>query len=92
MSEMRLDDAPVQVSDTGAAGGTAAANWLDRWIYIAQVVPRVQAERQPESAMAMTPEPESSGIPHFVVILAFFAFLLIFATIEILLRNDQQQK
>jgi len=92
MSEMRLDDAPVQVSDTGAAGGTAAANWLDRWIDIAQVVPRVQAERQPESAMAMTPEPESSGIPHFVVILAFFAFLLIFATIEILLRNDQQQK
>jgi hypothetical protein len=38
------------------------------------------------------PEPVSTGMPHFVVILAFFAFLLIFATIEILLRNDEQQK
>ncbi|MFX4435587.1 hypothetical protein ABTA38_19795, partial [Acinetobacter baumannii] len=49
MSEMRPEDAPVRVSGAGAAGGTAAANWLDRWIEIAQVVPRVQAERQPES-------------------------------------------
>ncbi len=89
---MRPDDAPVRVSDAGAAGGSASANWLDRWIDIAQVVPRVPAERQPESAMAVTSEPESSGLPHFVVILAFFAFLLIFATIEILLRNDERQK
>src|ERR1700712_2626084 len=30
MSEMLPGDAPVQVSDAGAAGGAAAANWLDR--------------------------------------------------------------
>lgn len=86
-------DAPVQVSETGAAGGAAAANWLDRWIDIIQVVPRVQADRPSQPATASSaPEPESSGIPHFVVILAFFAFLLIFATIEIMLRNNERQK
>jgi hypothetical protein len=31
-------------------------------------------------------------MPHVLVILAFFAFLLIFATFEILLRNDEQHK
>jgi hypothetical protein len=31
-------------------------------------------------------------MPHIIVVLAFFAFLLIFATIEILFRNDEQQK
>jgi hypothetical protein len=93
MSEMLPDDAPAQALGAAAAGGVAAVNWLDRWIDIAQVVPRVQAERQPEPATASpVPESESGGMPHFVVILAFFAFLLIFATIEILLRNDEQQK
>ena len=78
----------------GAAGGAAAANWLDRWIDITQVVPRPQTERQSEPATASpaAPSPKSGSIPHFVVILAFFAFLLIFATIEIMLRNDERQK
>lgn len=93
MSEMLPGDVPVRVSDASTAGGAAAANWLDRWIDIIQVVPRVQADRQSQPAMASpAPEPESSGIPHFVVILAFFAFLLIFATIEIMLRNNERQK
>ena len=93
MSELLPADAPVQVSDAGAAGGAAASTWGDRWIDIAQVRPRVQAERQGEPVTASpVPESESAGMPHFVVILAFFAFLLIFATIEILLRNDEQQK
>jgi hypothetical protein len=93
MSEMLPNDASVRVSDAGAAGGAAASNWLDRWIDIIQVVPRPHIERQPEPAAASpAPEPESGSMPHFVVILAFFAFLLIFATIEILLRNDEQQK
>ena len=87
MSEMLPDNAAAQTL------GAAATNWLDRWIDVAQVVPRVQAEGRSEPAMVSpVPEPESSGIPHFVVILAFFAFLLIFATIEILLRNDERQK
>ncbi len=90
MSEMLPDEAPARAPD---AGGTAAANWLHRWIDIEQVVPRAQTERKSEPVMASpVPESESGGIPHFVVILAFFAFLLIFATIEILLRNDEQQK
>jgi hypothetical protein len=91
MSEMQPDDAPVQASDVRAD----PASWLDRWIDIAQVAPRPQTERQSESAMAspvLATEPESGGMPHVVFILAFFAFLLIFATIEILLRNDEQQK
>lgn len=93
MSEMLPDDAAPRVADATAAGGAASPSWLDRWIDIAQVVPRPHAERRSEPAMASpVPEPEASGIPHFVVILAFFAFLLIFATIEILLRNDEQQK
>ena len=95
MSEMQPEDAPVQAPDARAAGRAASANWLDRWIDIAQVAPRPQTERQSEPAMAapvLAAEPESGGMPHVVVILAFFAFLLIFATIEILLRNDEQQK
>jgi hypothetical protein len=91
MSEMLPDDVPVEVPDARVA----SANWLDRWIDIAQVVPRHEIERQSEPATAspvLAAEPESGGMPHFVVILAFFAFLLIFATIEILLRNDEQQK
>lgn len=93
MSEMRPDEAPVRVSDARGAAGATSANWQDRWIDIAQVVPPLQTERRSEPAMASpVSETESGGIPHFVVILAFFAFLLIFATIEILLRNDEQQK
>jgi hypothetical protein len=95
MSEMRPDDAAVQAAGAYASGAAASANWLDRWIDIAQVAPRPQTERQSEPAMVapvLAAEPESGGMPHFVVILAFFAFLLIFATIEILLRNDEQQK
>lgn len=93
MSEMLPDDAPVEAPDASAADGVASANWLHRWIDIAQVVPRPQTERQSVPTMASpVPESESSGMPHFVVILAFFAFLLIFAMIEILLRNDEQQK
>jgi hypothetical protein len=95
MSEMLPGDAPVEASNAGVASGAAATSWLDRWIDIAQVVPRPQTERQSEPANAspvLAAEPESGGMPHFVVILAFFAFLLIFATIEILLRNDEQQK
>jgi hypothetical protein len=95
MSEMEPDAASVPAPDARGAGGAASANWLDRWIDIAQVAPRRQTERQPEPAVAspvLAAEPESGGMPHFVVILAFFAFLLIFATIEILLRNDEQQK
>ncbi|WP_157676246.1 hypothetical protein [Afipia sp. GAS231] len=92
---MRPDDAPAQAPDAGAAGGANSANWLDRWIDIVQVVPRRQTERQSEPAAAspvLAAEPESGGMPHVVVVLAFFAFLLVFATIEILLRNDEQQK
>lgn len=95
MSEMLPDDAPARAPDTRSAGGAASPNWLDRWIDIAQVAPRPQTERPSEPAMvspALAAESESAGVPHFVVILAFFAFLLIFATIEILLRNDEQQK
>jgi hypothetical protein len=95
MSEMLPGDAPVQAPDPRAVGGAGSANWLDRWIDIRQVVPRPQTERQSEPTIAspvLAADAESGGMPHFVVILAFFAFLLIFATIEILLRNDEQQK
>jgi hypothetical protein len=98
MSEMLPDDGAVQapgVQMAGAAAAVVGANWLDRWIDIAQVVPRVQTERQSVPAIVSpvpAPEPESGGMPHVVVVLAFFAFLLIFATIEILFRNDEQQK
>jgi hypothetical protein len=95
MSEMRPDDAPVEAPDTRAAGGVASANWLQRWIDIEQVVPRVRTERPSEPTIAspvLAAEPESGGMPRVVVVLAFFAFLLIFATFEILLRRDEQQK
>lgn len=92
---MLPDDARVQASDAPGANGAASADWLHRWIDIPQVVPRAPTEPKSAPAMAspvLAAEPESGGLPHFVVILAFFAFLLIFATIEILLRNDEQQK
>ena len=52
MSEMLPGDAPVEASNAGVASGAAATSWLDRWIDIAQVVPRSQTERQPEPATA----------------------------------------
>lgn len=96
-SEMLPDDGPVQVAGAQIAASVAAvgASWLDRWIDIVPVVPQLQAERQSGPAVAspvLASEPESGGMPHIVVVLAFFAFLLIFATIEILFRNDEQQK
>ena len=92
---MLPDDGLVQATNARATSGAASANWMDRWIDIAQVVPRTQSERQSEPTMASpvpVPDSESGGLPHFVVVLAFFAFLLIFATIEILFRNDEQQR
>jgi hypothetical protein len=94
-SEMLPEDAPVQVPVAQLAAGAAAfgASWLDRWIDIVPVVPQLRAESGPAVASpALASEPESGGMPHIIVVLAFFAFLLIFATIEILFRNDEQQK
>ena len=95
MSEMLPDAAPAQTPDRRAADVAASAVWPYRWIDIPQVVPRPQTVPQSEPVMAspvLAAEHDSGGMPHVVIILAFFAFLLIFATIEILLRNDEQQK
>lgn len=100
MSKMRPDDEPVQTPGLQAPGvqvadAVATVNWQDRWIEVAQVVPRVAAEPRPASAAASAAaaaEPESGGMPHIVVVLAFFAFLMIFATIEILFRSDEKQR
>jgi hypothetical protein len=95
MSEMLPDDAPVAAPDTRAASVAASTNWLDRWIDIAQVAPRPSIERQSDLAIAspaLAADSESGGLPHIVVVLAFFAFLLIFATIEILFRNDEERR
>ena len=94
-SEMLPDDGPVDVPGAQIASSVAAvgASWLDRWIDIVPVVPQLRAESGSAVASpALASESDSSGMPHFVVVLAFFAFLLIFATIEILFRNDEQQK
>ena len=90
---MLPDDAPAQAPTLARQ-----AEPLPQTGWIAGSISRrscraFQTERQPEPAMTSpAPEPKSSGIPHFVVILAFFAFLLIFATIEIMLRNNERQK
>ena len=92
---MLPDDGPVDVPGAQIASSVAAvgASWLDRWIDIVPVVPQLRAESGSAVASpALASESDSSGMPHFVVVLAFFAFLLIFATIEILFRNDEQQK
>jgi len=95
-SEMLPEDAPVAAPAAREADRADSANWRHRWVDISQVVPRRRTERQLEPGLAASvPALESSvsgGLPHVVVILAFFAFLLIFATIEILLRNGRQQK
>jgi hypothetical protein len=101
MSEMLPDDGRVPTPVVLAVSGTAeiGANWLDRWVEIVPVIPP-QTQRSPEPAAAETPtaspvlarEPESAGMPHIVVALAFFAFVLIFATVEILLRNDEEKR
>ena len=94
-SEMLPDDGPVQLpgAQIAASAATFGASWLDRWIDIVPVVPQLRAESGPVvTSPTLASEPESGGMPHIIVILAFFAFLLIFATIEILFRNDEQQK
>jgi hypothetical protein len=94
-SEMLPDDGPVQVPGVQIASSAAAvgASWMDRWIDIVPVMPQLRADSGPSvTSPALASEPESGGIPHFIVVLAFFAFLLIFATIEILFRKDEQHK
>ena len=92
---MLPDEIPARLASAQAAGNAASPNWRDRWIEIAQVVPRSEPERPAKAAVlssAAAADPEPSNMPHFVVILAFFAFLLIFATIEILFRNNDEQQ
>ena len=94
-SEMLPDDDPIELpgAQIASSWAVAGASWLDRWIDIVPVVPQLRADSGPAvTSPALASEPDSSGMPHFVVVLAFFAFLLIFATIEILFRNDEQQK
>ncbi|MEO8321569.1 MAG: hypothetical protein ABJA75_16630 [Bradyrhizobium sp.] len=94
-SEMLPDDGPVQLpgAQIAASAATFSASWLDRWIDIVPVVPQLRAESgHAVASPTLASEPEAASMPHIVVVLAFFAFLLIFATIEILFRNDEQQK
>ena len=73
----------------------ASVAWRDRWVEFAQNEPPSQAERrleQREIASAPLPrEVEPRVKPYFLVLLAFFGFMMIFATIEIVLRNEQRK-
>jgi len=80
------DDPPVQAPAARAAGSAASTNWLHRWVDIEQVVPAPKPNG--------SPNPRGVGSCSRARIrirqdcrtlsssLAFFAFLLIFATIE----------
>jgi len=92
-SELLRDDGLPQKIAAPAVNRGASTNWQDRWIEIAQVMPRAEPERKSAVTLSTAAaEPEPNNMPHFVVILAFFAFLLIFATIEILFRNNDGQQ
>lgn len=90
---MLPDDGLPQNAAAPTMNRAASTNWQDRWIEIAQVMPRSEPERKSAVTLSTAAaEPEPSNLPHFVVILAFFAFLLIFATIEILFRNNDERQ
>jgi hypothetical protein len=91
-SEMLPDDG-LQAPSIQTTSSIASANWLDRWIDIVPVVPRADIERQPVNAPAvLARESEPSVTPRMVIVLAFFALVLILATIEILFRNNEQER
>jgi hypothetical protein len=102
MSEMLPTDAPVFRSAAAAfpaaafpimepgEAQSAALNWLDRWVDVAQVFPRNNPSRAEAPATSVAPASAAKAEPLVTpmrVILAFLAIALIIGVIEILFRS-----
>jgi hypothetical protein len=101
MSEMSPDDGPVQTlgaRTTGDYDGSGAAavvaDWLDRWVDIAQVAPQPLAERKPAPTVASPDIGHQSElmVTPRDVILVFLAVVLTLAAVEFLFRNSIYQR
>ena len=96
MSELLPNQPPVKPSGAGTLQGdgekndavAVRANWLDRWVDVAQIAPRAVAVSNPNSAVAsLTDESRSEPIvTSRGVIVVCLGFLLIFVTVEFLFR------
>jgi len=93
MSEMLPADAPVFRSAAAApiiepseAPVAQGADWLDRWVDIVQVFPRINASG---AAVPVAPQPAKFEplVTPVRVILAFLAIILMIGVIEILFRS-----
>ena len=96
MSEMLPTDAPVfrsaaavevplQTDQTDAQ--PEGPNWLDRWVEIVQVFPRIQASHAAASTSSSSPQKLEPMVTPVRVLLAFLAIALIIGVIEILFRG-----
>jgi hypothetical protein len=93
MSEMLPTDAPVFRSaavvevplqtDVQPEG----PNWLDRWVEIVQVFPRIQTSQAAPATSTSSPEKFEPMVTPIRVLLAFLAIALIIGVIEILFRR-----
>jgi hypothetical protein len=74
---------PIEVQSDGPAQG---ANWLDRWVEIVQVFPRINTS---SAAVPVAPQPPRFEplVTPVRVLLAFLAIALTLAVIEILFRS-----
>jgi hypothetical protein len=95
MSEMLPTDAPVFRSAAAIEvplqtdAQPEGANWLDRWVEIVQVFPRIQTSHAAVAAVTSPSQPEKIEpmVTPVRVLLAFLAIALIIGVIEILFRR-----
>jgi hypothetical protein len=95
MSEMLPTDAPVFRSAAAIEvplqtdAQPEGPNWLDRWVEVIPVFPRIQASHAAAAAVTSPSQPEKIEpmVTPVRVLLAFLAIALIIGVIEILFRS-----
>lgn len=88
MSEMLPDETRVLAADSRQADSdsNASANWLNRWVDIAQIRGRLVTETKPELVGSL-PVVESPMITPRIVILVCFGLLIIVSIVELVFGN-----
>ena len=92
MSEMLGDESTVLSADRRQAQSERndSANWLDRWVDIAQIRGRLVTETKP-GLVGMPPAVDSPMITHRIVALVCFGLLIIVSIFELVRRRHGER-